>query len=119
MADVNINAAISTLGITKQEAQVLDCMDGEKDGKIEQSIFNQAEEILSTVKTAKDGTVLKDGLLNTPVAKAISRTINKMLDALKKQIRLEEVITKENDPNTPEIESDYELRDVVRDKEES
>lgn len=118
MTNVNINAAVSTLGITKSEAEVLDCMDGEKNGKIEQSIFDQAEEILSTVKTAKDGTVLKEGLLNTPVAKAISGTINKILDALKKKVQLEEVMTKEDDPNTPNIDSEYDLRDVVRDKQE-
>lgn len=118
MTNLNIKAAVSTLGITKSEAEVLDCMDGEKNGKIEQSIFDQAEEILSTVKTAKDGTVLKDELLNTPVAKAVSGTINKILDALKKKVQLEEVMTKEDDPNTPGIDEEYDLKNVVRDKQE-
>lgn len=120
MSDVNINAAISTLGITKAEAKVLDCMDGEKDGQIEQSIFDQAEEILSTVKTAKDGTVLKEGFLDNPVAKAIRGTIDKMLDALKKEVQFEEVVIDEMPSpypaGLPIIETA--LRDVVRNKKE-
>ena len=93
-------------------------MDGENDKQISQSVFTQAEEILTTIKTAESGTVLAKGFLDTPVAKAIRGTIDEILSALGKRIVEEDVVVgyEEDPPNIPEPIT--EERDVVRDEED-
>lgn len=44
----SIATAISTLGITRYEAEQLDRLDGKTDGKIKKDIFTQAQEILAS-----------------------------------------------------------------------
>lgn len=46
----NISTAMSTLGITRYEANQLDALDGKTDGKIKKDIFTEAQELLAFTK---------------------------------------------------------------------
>lgn len=81
MTDFKIQNAITALGITKSEAEILDSMDGKKDGTIEWNVFDEAKKTMAQVRSGGNGTDITE-LIETPVYRAMEGTINKVLDAL-------------------------------------